>query len=354
MSPDRNPSQRNPSQHNPSQRSPAQHNPSQRNSSQQNNAPPRSSQQNHAQQNHARHKPAAAPASAPPFVDAHHHLWDLQACHYPWLMARGERRFFGDPTPIQRNYRPEDFLAESRRYRPSQSVHIQVGASDALGETAWLSSLGDCPQAIVAACELTSPQVDSLLERHLAYPRVRGIRQIIGRHAQEDARHGSDALIENPAFARGLSALAQRGLSFDLQLLPAQMQRVAALLTRVADLDVALCHAGSPWDQSAAGLDAWRAGLRALAARPRTSCKICGLGMFNPNWTVDQLRPLVDTVIDLFGPERVMFGSNFPVDKLYTDYERLWAAYDELISTYTATERARLLAGTAKAFYRLP
>ena len=269
-------------------------------------------------------------------------------------MARGERRFFGDPTPIQRDYRPEDFLAESRRYRPSQSVHIQVGASDALGETAWLSSLGDCPQAIVAACELTSPQVESLLERHLAYPRVRGIRQIIGRHVQEDARHGSDALIENPAFARGLSALAPRGLSFDLQLIPAQMQRVAALLKRLPDLDVALCHAGSPWDQSAAGLDAWRAGLRALAARPRTSCKICGLGMFNPNWTVEQLRPLVDTVIDLFGPERVMLGSNFPVDKLYTDYERLWAAYDELISTYTATERARLLAGTAKAFYRLP
>ena len=354
MSPDRNSSQRDPSQHNPSQRSPAQHNPSHHNSLQHNNAPPKSSQQNNAQQNNARRKPAAAPDSAPPFVDAHHHLWDLQACHYPWLMARGERRFFGDPTPIQRNYRPEDFLAESRRYRPSQSVHIQVGASDALGETAWLSSLGDCPQAIVAACELTSPQLDSLLERQLAYPRVRGIRQIIGRHAQEDAQHGSDALIENPAFARGLSALAQRGLSFDLQLIPAQMQRVAALLERLPDLDVALCHAGSPWDQSAAGLNAWRAGLRALAARPRTRCKICGLGMFNPNWTVDQLRPLVDTVIDLFGPERVMLGSNFPVDKLYTDYERLWATYDELISTYTATERARLLAGTAKAFYRLP
>ena len=352
MSPDRNPAQRNPAQGNSSQRN-APPKSSQQNNAQQNNA-----QQNDAQQNDARRKPAAAPDSAPAFVDAHHHLWDLQACHYPWLMARGERRFFGDPTPIQRNYRPEDFLAESRRYRPSQSVHIQVGASDALGETAWLSSLGDgpraIPHAIVAACDLTSPEVDALLERHLAYPRVRGIRQIIGRHAQEDARHGSDALIENPAFARGLAALARRGLSFDLQLIPAQMHRVAALLARVADLDVALCHAGSPWDQSAAGLDRWRAGLRALAARPRTVCKISGLSMFNPRWTVEQLRPLVDTVIDLFGPERVMLGSNFPVDKLYTDYERLWAAYDELIAAYTATQRARLLAGTAKAFYRLP
>ena len=291
---------------------------------------------------------------APVFVDAHHHLWDLQACHYPWLMARGKRRFFGDPTPIQQNYLPEHFLGESRRYRPSRSVHIQVGAADAVRETAWLSALGDYPHAIVAAGDLASPQAERLLERHLAYPRVRGIRQIIGRHAREDAQHGSDALIDDPAFARGLSLLAQRGLSFDLQLIPPQMHRVAALLARLPDLDVALCHCGSPWDQSAAGLASWRAGLRALAARPRTVCKISGLGMFNPTWTVAELRPLVDSVIDLFGPERVMLGSNFPVDKLYTDYERLWAAYDELIAPYTAGERARLLAGTAKAFYRLP
>lgn len=309
---------------------------------------------NNTRQDNGQGNRAEAPDSAPAFVDAHHHLWDLQACHYPWLMARGERRFFGDPTPIQRNYLLEDFLGESRRYRPSRSVHIQVGAADALRETAWLSSLGDYPHAIVAACDLTSPEVDSLLERHLAYPRVRGIRQIIGRHAQEDARHGSDALIEDPAFARGLAALARRGLSFDLQLIPAQMHRVAALLERLPDLAVALCHGGSPWDQSTAGLATWRAGLRALAAGPRAMCKISGLGMFNPTWTVDRLRPLVATVIDVFGPERVMLGSNFPVDKLYTDYERLWAAYDELISAYTETERARLRAGTAKAFYRLP
>jgi predicted TIM-barrel fold metal-dependent hydrolase len=289
------------------------------------------------------------------FIDAHHHLWDLRACDYPWLMARGERRFFGDPTPIQRDYLLQDFLAESPRYRPQKSVHIQVGATTAHArrETAWLSALGDYPHAIVAAADLASANVESELEAQRAYPKLRGIRQILGRHAQEDSKHGSDRLIDNPAFARGLSALKERGLSFDLQLIPAQMQRVAALLAGIPELRVALCHCGSPWDQSPEGLAKWRSGLKSLASLPRVVCKISGLGMFNPDWTIDTLRPIVEMVIETFGPERVMLGSNFPVDKLYSDYASIWQAYEALLAPYTASERCRMRAGTASEFYQL-
>ena len=293
--------------------------------------------------------------NAPHFVDAHHHLWDLQACRYPWLMAKGERRFFGDPSPIQKNYLPGDFLSESAVYRPAKSVHIQVGvaADDALRETAWLQGLPQFPHAIVAFCDLSSPGAAAELAAQQKHSRVRGIRQIIGRHAEEDRKHGSDALLENPAWIMGLRLLAERDLSFDLQMIPPQTDRVLAALCMVPQLRVALCHCGSPWDQSQSGLERWRIGLRRLAELPNLVCKVSGLGMFNPHWRPDQLRPIILEVIEIFGPQRVMFGSNVPVDKLYNSYEALWQAYSEITEGFTLDERADLFHRTAERFYRI-
>ena len=290
------------------------------------------------------------------FIDAHHHLWDLSACHYPWLMARGEKRFFGDPSPIQQDYLLSDFLNESDRYRPQRSVHIQVGVAkeDEVNETQWLSSLGDFPHAIVAAADLSSPQLGSQLDRHLAFPKVRGVRQILGRHHVEDRKHASDQLIENPAFFDGLSLLADQGPSFDLQLIPQQMERIAALMQRLPALNVVLCHCGSPWEQTGAGLEQWKRGLAALAVLPNMRCKISGLGMFNPTWEGDQLEPIIHEAVDYFGPDRIMFGSNFPVDKLYGSYDKLWRAYEDALCRYTASERQQMLIDTAKGFYHLP
>lgn len=287
------------------------------------------------------------------FIDAHHHLWDLEAVHYPWLMARGVKRFFGDPTPIQKNYLPEDFLGESAEYRPRASVHIQVGADDGLEETRWLHSLDDCPAAVVAFCDLSAPDVEAQLDALLEFNRVRGVRQIVGRHVDEDGQHGSAALLESDAWLNGLRALAKRDLSFDLQMIPPQMPAVLKALKQVPDLKVALCHAGSPWDQSEEGLRSWRGGLEQLAELPNTVCKISGLGMFNPAWTENDLKKIVEPVIDTFTPDRVMFGSNFPVDSLYSDYAAYWRAFDELTGSHSDAERSIMFAGNAKALYRL-
>jgi len=295
------------------------------------------------------------PEPALNFVDAHHHLWDLRALRYPWLMARGERRFFGDPTPIQKDYLVLNFLNESPRYRPARSVHVQVGVApgDELLESQWLQQLPDFPQAIVAYCDLASPTVAADLEAQMRFSKVRGIRQIIGRHTQEDQKHGSDALLDNPAWFEGLRLLAHRGLSFDLQLIPQQMDRVYALLKSVPELAVALCHCGSPWHQDKVGLHYWREGLRQLATLPNVACKISGLGMFNPQWQLDDLRPIILDVVDIFGPQRTMFGSNFPVDKLYNTYDALWEAYDTITTEFSSAEREQLFVGTATDFYRL-
>jgi predicted TIM-barrel fold metal-dependent hydrolase len=287
-------------------------------------------------------------------IDAHHHLWDLNAVSYPWLMARGVRRFFGDPTPIQKDYLPADFRADHDGIEIAGSVHVQVGAAPeaSTAETAWLNAQGEAtglPSAIVAFADLTSPDLAATLDAHAAAAptRLRGIRQIVSRHPSED--QGPD-LLALLAFQAGLRALAKRGLSFDLQLSAPLLERAADVFAGVPDLPVALCHAGSPWDQSPAGLAAWRAGLAAMAALPNTVCKLSGLGMFNPAWTPEDLAPIIDGVLQAFGPDRVLWGSNFPVDKLYRPYralfEAVWARVPE-------ANREAVFAVTAARFYRL-
>lgn len=291
-------------------------------------------------------------------VDAHHHLWDLNANCYPWLMARGVRRFFGDPTPIQRNYLAADLRADAKPYVVEASVHVQVGVAEdnEVGETAWLQSIADVeglPSAIVAACALEQPDAMARIEAHRQYACLRGIRQIIGRSPDEDSVTGSDCVVDDPRWLEHFRAIGELGLSFDLQLTPSQMPRVAELLSRAPGTRVALCHCGSPWDQTNAGLEAWRRGLRLLAELPQVSCKISGLGMFDPDWTPDSIRPIVEGCLDEFGPTRCMFGSNFPVDSLHSTFEQVWGAYNDIAAPLAPWARERLNCGTAREFYRI-
>ncbi len=291
-------------------------------------------------------------------IDAHHHLWDLQACHYPWLMSRGVTRFFGDPTAIQKDYLVADLRDDAADYELAASVHVQVGVApgDELKETAWLQKVGDdtgLPSAIVAFCELDSPKAPEILGAQLEFSRLRGVRQIVGRSAEEDTVTGNGELVGNPVWRENLGLLSELGLSFDLQLTPSQVPRVAEALAKAPGTNVALCHCGSPWDQTKSGIKAWREGLRLLASLPNVSCKISGLGMFDHNWTIDSIRPIVESCIDIFGADRAMFGSNFPVDKLHASYRKVWRAYEELSAGLSAQEQRFLFGDTARKFYRI-
>lgn len=289
-------------------------------------------------------------------VDAHHHLWDLEACNYPWLMAHGVTRFFGDPTPIQKDYLVDDLRLDAGNYELEASVHIQVGVApgDEVRETGWLQQVGDeqgLPSAIIAYCDLESRDAHSVIAAHMRYNRVRGIRQIVGRSNAEDAVTGSGQLVDDPVWQENLAMLGELGLSFDLQLTPDQVSRVAEVLADSPDTPVALCHCGSPWDQSPEGLESWRSGLRLLAALPNVYCKISGLGMFNHDWTTEDIRPIVESCIEIFGASRSMFGSNFPVDKLHASYERVWGAFEEIVTDLADEDQAKLFGATARAFY---
>lgn len=287
-------------------------------------------------------------------IDAHHHLWDLSAVHYPWLMEHGAARFFGDPTPIQRDYLIEEFTADARAHGFAASVHIQVGAEDSLAEARWVQSVADAtpdwPMVQVAFCDLTAEDREVRLDALQTLPTVRGVRQIVGRAPAEDAKTGTNALLSDPCFVDGLRMVADRGLSFDLQLIPELMADTARVLAQVPSLKVALCHAGSPHVRSPEGLATWGGQLKALSDLPHVTCKLSGLGMFDHGWTVERFAPIVETCLEQFGPDRLMFGSNFPVDSLSSDYATLVGAYEELIPD---DAHQAVFGETAMSFYRM-
>ena len=179
------------------------------------------------------------------------------------------------------------------------------------------------PMAQVAFCDLSAADLGKQLDKLQALPSLRGVRQIIGRAPGEDAVTGTNELLDSPEFLNGLREIGSRGLSFDLQLIPELMPATARLLAQAPETKVALCHAGSPHDRTPAGIAAWAQALRTLSELPQVACKLSGLGMFQHDWTTEDFRPLVETCLDQFGDTSCMFGSNFPVDSLYSDYTTL-------------------------------
>ena len=285
-------------------------------------------------------------------IDAHHHLWDLKAVHYPWLMAKGEVRFFGDPAPIQRNYLLDEFSNDAKAHGFSASVHIQVGAQDGYQEASWVdevASKAGWQMKQVAFCDLSADDVEAQLDRLTALSSVAGVRQIIGRAPGEDATTGTQKLISSAAFQKGLQSLIDRELSFDLQLLPELMKPMADILADKPRLNVALCHAGSPYDRSVEGIAKWAEQLKSLSSLPQIYAKLSGLGMFQHGWQTEDFRPITSVVIDQFTPKRVMFGSNFPVDSLTSDYDRLITSYKALIPQ---NMQDQIFGLTASGFYR--
>ena len=293
-------------------------------------------------------------------IDAHMHLWDLKRIRYPWLTPPLPIGITGDVTPIARNYLLDDYLADAAHsgVRIEKLVHIEAGAhpEDALAETRWLQALCEArgfPQAIVAHAQLEKPDVAALLEQHAAHAAVRGIRQILNWHPDLLKTYTPRNLLEDPAWRDGFACLARHGLSFDLQIYPAQMPAAARLAAQHPDTLLILNHTGMPVDRDDEGLRQWRRGMRLLAAQPSLAVKISGLAMLDWHWSEETLRPFVLETLDIFGAARTMLASNFPVDRLFGSFDQYFETYSGLLSGASPSERAALLGGTAARLYRI-
>lgn len=295
-------------------------------------------------------------------VDAHMHLWDLEKISYPWLSPPLPVGITGDVSSIAQTYLLDNYLDDARgardTIRVAKIVHVEAGADPtaSLAETRWLQSIADTrgyPHAIVAHAELNSPNVEALLEQHAGHSNVRGIRQILNWHPDPRKTYTPRDLLTDPAWEKGFALLRRYRLSFDLQVYPSQMPAAARVASRYPDTPMVLNHTGMPVERDTAGIEVWRAGMQALAQQPNVAVKISGLAMLDWHWTVDSLRPFVLQTIDIFGTDRCLFASNFPVDRLFGSFDRQYRAYQAMVAGFSPAERTRMFATNAEAFYRI-
>lgn len=292
-------------------------------------------------------------------VDAHQHFQDLATASYPWLDPDRPEPLEGDLSPIRRDYLPADYKRDMAGLGVVKTVHVQNGRNpaDPLDETRWLEALAEkegMPDAIVAYADLADPEVGKLIETHAAFPRVRGIRQILNWHDEPRLRAapGPD-LMESVAWRAGFRRLALLGLSFDLQLYWPQMDTALDLARAFPDTAIVLDHFGMVADRSADGLAGWRAATRRLAEAPNVCVKLCGFGLGNPAWNLDDTLPLLHHALETFGPARTMVGTNIPVDLLFAPPRKIVGALRAAVAELSSSERTAILRRNAERFYRM-
>jgi predicted TIM-barrel fold metal-dependent hydrolase len=287
-------------------------------------------------------------------IDAHFHIW--RQADLPWLVGPMQPRIFGPYEPIRRDYPIAEYLADARSVGITEAVYVQANwpVDRFVEEAAFVAAASDqsgFPIAIVAYADMLAedarPQLDALARN----ARVRGVRMQLHWHENPLYRFASGPdLALSQTLQRNVARLADYGWSFDLQVFAGQMAGAGALADACPDVTFVLQHAGMLEDLTPEGIEAWRTGMAMLAARPNVVSKLSGLGTFLRRNDAAHVAMIAGETLALFGPERCLFGSNFPIEKLWTSYADLYAAHQAAIPEQ---DRAAVFSATAKRVYRL-
>jgi predicted TIM-barrel fold metal-dependent hydrolase len=292
-----------------------------------------------------------------PVVDAHHHIW--RQADLPWLQGASVPRIFGPYEPIKRDYPIDEYLADIQGQGVVMSIYVQTNwaPARALDEVAWAQEVADArgyPHAIVGYADLAADGAGEVLRAQARHPLLRGIRQQLHWHEDERYRFAPRPDVMNEAaFRRGLARLQDHGLLFELQLFAPQMADGARLARDFPGITFVLAHAGMLEDTSPAGWQAWRDGMRRLADQPNVATKLSGLGTFIHRNHPHHIRAVALATVEIFGVERCLFGSNFPIEKLWTDYPSLLGAWREALAGFSEVEQRAILHDNAIRLYRL-
>ncbi len=292
-----------------------------------------------------------------PVIDAHHHIW--RQADLPWLAGPMVPRIFGPYEPIRRDYAIEEYLEDVEGAGVAKSVYVQANwpREHAVEEAAWVQAEADrsgWPHGIVAYADLMGDDVRPTLDRLAAIPLVRGVRMQLHWHDNPQYRFAPHAdVADDPVFRRNLAALADYGMSFDLQVFASQMEGAARLAADHPRTIFILQHAGMLEDLSDRGRETWFRGMRLLSAQPNVVSKLSGLGTFIHRNDPAHVAWVVRETADMFGHDRCLFGSNFPIEKLWTDYGSLVSAHREALASFTPAQQAAMLHDTAARVYRL-
>ena len=290
-------------------------------------------------------------------VDGHHHIWRRD--DLPWLSGPMQPRIFGPYEPIRRDYPIGEYRDDLAGSDVVRSVYVQTNWANSRfeDETAWVQQTANengWPHAIVAYADFSVGDVRPQLDRLARYPLVRGARMQLHWHENQLYRFAARPdLCTDPVIRRNIGRLADHGLSFDLQVFTPQMTDAANLAEACPDVTFILQHAGMLEDLSPEGRSAWRAGMLRLAACPNVVSKLSGLGTFIHRNDPAHITEIVTDTVAIFGAGRCLFGSNFPIEKLWTSYHDLVGAFRTAAERLRPDQREAIFNTTATRVYRL-
>jgi len=290
-------------------------------------------------------------------IDSHHHIWRQQ--DLPWLLGPEQPRIFGSYEAIKRDYPIDEYLQDIAQCGITKSVYIQANWAPNwfADEAAWVQSVADetgWPHGIVAYADFTAADIESQLDKLSQYPLVRGIRQQLHWHENPQYRFAlTDDVASDPVFQRNIGFLEDYDWCFDLQVFTTQVRHAVSLANSCPTVNMVLQHAGMPEDLSEGGWSNWFAAMRDLAECNNVYVKLSGLGTFVHQIDTQLIDHVVSETVTLFGADRCMYGSNFPIEKLWSSYDALFAAIHNATRHLSDEERQEIFNDTAERVYRL-
>lgn len=273
-------------------------------------------------------------------IDAHQHFWRYSPEEYGWIGP--------DMAGLKQDRLPEDLVPLLEESNLEGSVAVQ--ARQSLEETRWLLDLASQHEAIkgvVGWVDLCGSRLHAQLERFGAHPKFRGVRHVV----QDEP---DDQFMLRDDFLHGISALAEHNLTYDILVLPRHLPVALELVARFPDQPFVLDHIAKPFIKDGL-LEPWATDIRRLAAWPNVCCKVSGM-VTEADWSGWQpadFRPYLDVCLDAFGPERIMFGSDWPVCTLAGAYNQVVGIVSAYTQELSRDEQAAIWGGTAQQFYRL-
>lgn len=290
-------------------------------------------------------------------IDAHHHIWRQK--DLPWLLGPEQPRIFGPYKPIMRDYLIEEFLADLDGTGIEKSVYVQANWAPnwAADEAGWVQQTADesgWPHAIVGYADFTVRDVRPQLDKLAQYPLMRGIRQQLHWHEEPMYRFAArDDLGSDETVQRNVAHLADYAWTFDLQLFPEQFNHGIALARACPDVTFILQHAGMLVDGSKSGWAAWKKAMKALAECENVATKLSAFGTFIHRNDPDFIARSIKETVEIFGAERCLFGSNFPIEKLWTTYSELLDAHLAATAGLPKGQQKAIFNDNAARIYRL-
>jgi predicted TIM-barrel fold metal-dependent hydrolase len=292
-------------------------------------------------------------------IDAHHHFWDLSLKKHPWLDGRHKITNFryGDYSNICKNYLLDDYQNDWARHKIIKSVYVETewDPTDPAGESNWVQNHYEAfgfPNAFVGQIWFEDENVDNILSAHKSFPITRSVRQKPQSTLSfEEFKPNLPGSMGDPKFRAGYKHLLKHGLHYDLQTPWWHLGEAALLARDFPDTVIILNHTGLPSDRSKLGIDRWRSAIQEFALQPNTAVKLSGIGIANEPWHVEENELIIKDTIMAFGPDRCMFGSNFPVDGLCNSFDTIFQNFKNITSTFSKKDQSALFHDNAVKYY---